>query len=97
MEIIQKELLEIKKFIEHQNILRKEILTLEEASIYLGQSKSSIYKRTSAREIPFYTPGGKKIYFKRTELDKWILNGRVIPTHEMDLATANYLSKPLKY
>jgi excisionase family DNA binding protein len=96
MEIIQKELLEIKKFIEHQNILRKEILTLEEASIYLGQSKSSIYKRTSAREIPFYTPGGKKLYFKKSELDTWIFSSRVQSISDQLEQVENYLCRTNK-
>ncbi|TKK71451.1 helix-turn-helix domain-containing protein [Ilyomonas limi] len=51
-------------------ILQKEILTFEEACIYLGRSASSMYKLTSARLIPHYVPTGKLIYFKRTELDE---------------------------
>ena len=65
MESIQNEVKQIKQFIKEQSILRKEILTLEEVTWYLGLSKSSVYKLTSKRQIPFYAPGGKKMYFKR--------------------------------
>lgn len=57
-------------------ILQKEILTFEEACIYLGRSKSFLYKLTSMRLIPHYVPNGKVIYFKRLELDEWILRNR---------------------
>jgi len=57
-------------------ILQKEILTFEEACIYLGRSASFMYKLTSGRLIPFYVPSGKLIYFRRSELDEWILHNK---------------------
>ena len=61
----------------------KEHLTVDETSEYLGISKSAVYKITSKREIPFYNPGGKKIYFKKSEVDAWIESGRVAPDNEI--------------
>lgn len=61
----------------------KEHLTVEETVDYLGISKSAVYKITSKREIPFYNPGGKKIYFKKSEVDAWIESGRVAPDSEI--------------
>ncbi|RXJ52923.1 DNA-binding protein [Gelidibacter gilvus] len=58
-------------------------MTVEELADYLQLSKSAIYKITSRREIPHYNPGGKKIYFKRTEVDAWIEMGRVAPDCEI--------------
>lgn len=96
MEIIQKQLNEIKELLIKHNIQQREILTLEEAKDYLQLSKSCIYKMTSKREIPFYTPGGKKIYFKKKELDSWIYKSRVIPTGEIELEFDNYLGRKNK-
>ena len=96
METIQNEIKQIREYIKVQNILRKEILTLEEAALYLGQSKSSIYKLTSKRKIPFYSPGGKKIYFKRTELDTWVYSSKIISTVEVELEVENYLNRTNK-
>jgi len=96
METIQNEINEIKKFIREQTILRKEVLTLEEVSMYLGQSTSSIYKLTSKRGIPFYSPGGKKLYFKRTELDAWIYQSKVISSDEIESEVENYLNRTYK-
>lgn len=96
MELVQKELQQIKKFIQEQNILRKEVLTLEEVSQYLGQSKSSIYKLTSKREIPFYSPGGKIKYFRKSELENWIFSSKITPTTEIELKVDSYLNRNAK-
>lgn len=61
----------------------KEFMTVEEIAQYLGLSKSAIYKITSKREIPHYNPGGKKLYFKRTEVNQWIESGRVASDEEI--------------
>ena len=57
-------------------LLQKEILTFEEACLYLGRSSSSMYKLTSGRLIPYYVPTGKLIYFRKSELDTWILKNK---------------------
>ena len=51
-------------------------LTLEEAAKYLNLSKSQMYKLTSTGKIEFYRPEGKKIYFDRQELRKWLMRNR---------------------
>ena len=96
MNNIQNEIEQIKKFIKEQNILRKEVLTLEETALYLGQSKSSIYKLTSKREIPFYSPGGKIKYFRKPELDNWIFSSKVSTNEEFESEVGDYLSRTSK-
>jgi excisionase family DNA binding protein len=96
METIQNEVKQIKQFIKEQSILRKEILTLEEITWYLGLSKSSVYKLTSKREIPFYSPGGKKLYFKKSEIDNWVYESKVTPIDELETEVENYLSRTNK-
>ncbi|WP_051385062.1 helix-turn-helix transcriptional regulator [Flavobacterium enshiense] len=64
--------------------VNREFLTLEMAAVYLSMSKSKLYKLTSSRTIPFYNPGGRRIYFRKPELDSWILSSRV-PCRKEDL------------
>lgn len=52
---------------------QKEIMTMDDVAIYTGQSKSTIYKLTSSNQIPHYKPTGKLIYFKKSEIDTWLL------------------------
>lgn len=75
----------------------KEVLTLEEASEFLGLSKSQIYKLTGSASIPHYKPNGKYIYFDRTELVEWVKQNPVKTRKEHELDAVRYVaSKPLK-
>jgi excisionase family DNA binding protein len=96
MEIILKKLEKLEVLIERQYILSKEILSLEEAAQYLQLSKSCLYKMTSRKEVNYYVPGGKRIYFRRSELETWILNSRVSSVNELETNMEVYLSKTQK-
>jgi excisionase family DNA binding protein len=54
-------------------ILTKTVLNLKEASLYMGISTSMLYKLTSARAIPHSCPNGKMLFFRREDLDGWML------------------------
>ena len=71
---ITHDLEEIKKQLAFDKILKKDILTLEEAALYLGISKSTLYKKVCTGTIPSYKPGNKLRYFRRIELENWVLN-----------------------
>jgi excisionase family DNA binding protein len=55
---------------------KDEILNIQEASKLLNLSVSTIYSKVCKREIPV-NKQGKRIYFYRHELIKWIKSGRV--------------------
>ena len=67
-----------------ENVLRngKDVLTLEEASLYTGISRSTLYKLTSAHEILYYKPHGKLILFERKELLAWVRANRIAAKDE---------------
>ena len=54
---------------------QKEILTFREACVYIGLSRSTLYKMTAAKKIPHYKTTG--LYFERADLDKWIRSHRI--------------------
>lgn len=91
-----KKLNEIEALLRKQYALSKEVLTLEEASDFLSLSKSAIYKLTSKKEIPYYNPGGKKIFFKRTELENWVFASKSVSVDEVDDEISSYLSRTQK-
>lgn len=75
----------------------KEVLTLEEASVFLGASKSQLYKLTRTFAIPHYKPGGKTIYFYKNELLAWIKESPVKMQKEYEQDALRYvMNKPLK-
>ena len=59
-----------------------ELLQTPAAASYLGISVSTLHRWTSRREIPFYKPGGKLLYFSRLDLDAWLLRNRIPTTLE---------------
>ena len=75
-------------------ILLKEILTFEEACMYLGRSASSMYKLTSGKLIPHYVPSGKLIYFKRAELDEWVLHNKRSSLEEIQHESERFQVNP---
>lgn len=93
MEEILKRLEIIEKHVLDQNIILKNVLTFNEACMYLELSQSHLYKLTSAGNIPHYKPNGKKLYFNRAELDQWLLRNRNTTQDEIDQRAADYLIK----
>ena len=94
--LVEQKLEEIKAYMSQQVFANKAILNLSEAASYAGISKSYMYKLTSLRQIPFYRPATKLIFFKRTELDAWLLQNRLSTTKEMTELTFNKNSVNLK-
>ena len=66
-------ILDESKFLVQMN---KETLTIKEVAMYTGLSVNYLYKLTSKRKIPFYSPNGKTLYFDRKEIDDWLKTNR---------------------
>lgn len=71
----------------------KPILTFDEACLYMGMSKSALYKVTSNKEIPFSKPNGKMIYFKRADVDGWLLSNMSATATELTDKAMAYTQK----
>lgn len=57
----------------------KEALTVSEVALMLGISESRVRHLTSEKELPYYKQG-KNTYFKKSEVESWMLKDRV-PTN----------------
>lgn len=72
----------------------KEVLTSDEASRYMGISKSYLYKLTMRGEIPHYKPMGKMCYFNRAEVEQWLQQNRCATAAEIaDRANLHLMKK----
>lgn len=67
-------------------------MSVEELSGYIKMSKSSIYKWTSLKEIPYYKKGNN-LLFNKEEIDLW-LQQYIVPTKDQ---LVNNVSKLLKH
>jgi excisionase family DNA binding protein len=78
------------------NLCQKEVMSIEDVALYTGMKKSYIYKLTSGGHIPYYKPGGKYLFFKRAEIDQWLLSNRYGSADELNAEAKLYTaSNPL--
>ena len=71
---------------------QKTVLNFKEAALYTGLSQSYLYKLTSSRRIPCYKPLGKFLYFKKDELDNWLLRNRNVTKKEIEKMALSYVT-----
>ena len=57
--------------------LNKTILSFKEAISFMDVSKSFLFKLTSEGKINFFKPNNGKIYFKKEDLENWMLQNEV--------------------
>ncbi|WP_300697476.1 helix-turn-helix domain-containing protein [Bacteroides acidifaciens] len=55
----------------------KQTLNFKEACLYMGLSRSQLYKLAKSGHIPHYRPSGKLLYFNKQELDEWLCQNQV--------------------
>lgn len=84
LELIRHELADLR-------ISKKEVFTFGETCQYLDISSSHLYKLTSKRQIPCYQPNGKKLYFKRSEIDEWLLQNKKHGSSEIEQMASRYI------
>lgn len=48
-------------------------LTTKQACEFLGIKLPTLYQKTRNREIPFYKPNGKLMYFDKNDLQEYII------------------------
>jgi excisionase family DNA binding protein len=68
----------------------KKALTMNDAALLTGLSKSHLYKLVCYKKIPHFKPGGKLTYFEKSELEAWLLQHRVKTTDEVEQEAATY-------
>ena len=77
---IHEELVALKEAVASQ----KPVMDIDDFVQYTGLSKGYVYKLTHANKVPYYKPGGKKLFFKRAEVDTWLLSNRVSTDDEFN-------------
>lgn len=78
--------------IEKMLLANKAVLSMTEVALYTGLSMSYLYKLTSTGGIPCYKPLGKHIYFKKDEIDQWLLSNRKTPSSEIEQQADTYIT-----
>ncbi|MBR1564762.1 MAG: helix-turn-helix domain-containing protein [Paludibacteraceae bacterium] len=70
----------------------KTALTMEDVVNLTGLKKSHIYKLVHYKRIPYYkSEGGKFTYFRKSEIEDWLLAHRVPTADEVEQQVTNYV------
>ena len=83
MDEVLKELKELKNM---ALLGAKQVLTMGEAALLTGLSRSHLYKLCCYKKIPHWKAdgGGKYTYFDRSELNAWMLGNRIKTNDELE-------------
>jgi excisionase family DNA binding protein len=60
-----------------------EILSTDKAAQFTGFSRTYIYRLVHNQKIPCYKPTGKHLFFKKSELEEFLLHGRQATSSEL--------------
>ncbi|MCG3167256.1 MAG: hypothetical protein POELPBGB_03043 [Bacteroidia bacterium] len=71
---------------------QKQILNIEELSIYTGISVGYLYKLSSKGELPVSQPNGKMLFADRALIDKWLLRNPKKTNEQIDAEANTYVS-----
>ena len=94
-QILSKQIEDLKLKIENIEKLfltQKNVLNFSELKLYTNLSESYLYELTSTGGIPCYKPNGKKLYFKKQEIEDWLLSNRKATNIEIDELASSHIS-----
>lgn len=81
----------IKADVEQSNrrteILKKNVWSIEELSLYLRRSADRVRRMAQQREFPSYKQNGQ-YYFKREEIEQWLTTNRIASVDEISSRAA---------
>lgn len=69
----------------------KNSLDLDEAVLFTGFSKGHLYRLTSEKRIPHFKKS-RKLYFKKTELENWMLEQKILTEDEIQSKASTYVA-----
>lgn len=72
-------------------IAAKSVLDLNEAALFTGFSVGHIYRLTSKKLIPHFKKS-RKLYFKKSELEDWMLENKIASNAEISSEAATYVT-----
>jgi excisionase family DNA binding protein len=68
------------------------VMEAKEAADFLKLKVSTLYEKTSLKQVPHFKKGNK-LYFYKSQLEQWIKEGKVKTYLEVESEASNYLLK----
>ncbi len=74
----------------HKLLQSKKFLNTDETAMYLGISKSYLYKLNHRNVIKRFSPNNKMNYYLREDLDKYITSQKIAGVNDISKSVSNY-------
>ena len=71
-------------------LTHNDFMDINETANFLKLAKQTLYSKVHARLIPHFKEG-KRLYFSREELTKWIISNKVKTIEEIESEADNYI------
>lgn len=62
----------------------KEMLTIDDVSLLTGYSRNYLRVLVHKREIPFFKPDGRKLFFSKAEVNNWLAQNHTPAQSDLD-------------
>ena len=69
----------------------KDVFNMDDVAAYTGFSKGYLYRLVCEGAIPYFKGGGKMNFFKREDINAWLLQNRVSSQAEIAATAAAYV------
>jgi len=67
----------------------KDVLNVQEVALLIGVSESRVRHLCSERALPYYKQG-RNVYFRKSEVEKYLLSERIPSNSEINSKAATY-------
>lgn len=64
--------------------MQEDFITFETACEYLGVTSSQMYQFTHRKQIPYYRPTGRRLYFLKSDINAFISSNRIATAAEIE-------------
>jgi excisionase family DNA binding protein len=71
------------------------LMNVNQVSEYLNIVPATLYGYTMNRKIPHFKKG-KRLYFNKTQIDAWMIQGKVKTIDEIKVEASNYIKSSSK-
>ena len=69
----------------------KAVLDIDETVLFTGLSRGHLYRLTSEKRIPHFKKC-RKLYFKKSDLEEWMMSNRVLTEDEIRDRASTYVA-----
>lgn len=83
----------VDRIAERLMVCHKDMLTTKEACAYLGITERALEELRKQKAITYYKPTQKCIYYKRSDLNAWMMRNEVMSSDSLTLLAQDWCQR----